>query len=627
MRIPILYQDADLVVVNKPAGIPTHARDTADPYPADALRIVQAQAGLAYLGMHQRLDAETSGVLLFSARREANRALAAAFEGREIHKVYLALVWGRPPQFAGIIDAPIVREHGERYRVAAAGDPRGLAARTRYRVLEPGPEARDEGAAIRGQESGARAQGTEVTGHALRSMLHAPRSTVYTDNSATYTLLELIPETGRPHQIRVHLAHLGCPVVGDPLYGPADRPASRLCLHAYQLTIPHPATGQPMTFTAPPPDRWAPAPPTPLPHKQGGDERPYPARQAANRRPFPARAGGGGEVIRREAAWREVIRLAIARRAPLAADPDTTIYRLVNAAGDGLPGLTVDRYGDALVASVYDEEPGGLSKQPILRELVQAAGARAIYVKYRPQQASRVTEAEMAQLAPPRPVFGPDLAEFVAHEDGLSYVIRPGAGLSVGLFPDMREGRGRVRAWAAGRRVLNTFAYTCGFGAAALAGGAARVLNLDLSKPVLAWGQENYRTNGFEPDPHDFVYGDVFDWLARLAKRGDQFDLVILDPPGFSRTKTRRFSAAQDYGALATLAARVTAADGLILACCNVAELPWRAFREQVVAGVAAAGRTAAVAGVYHEPAVDFPVALGNEPYLKLLLAQLGGQP
>ena len=116
----------------------------------------------------------------------------------------------------------------------------------------------------------------------------------------------------------------------------------------------------------------------------------------------------------------------------------------------------------------------------------------------------------------------------------------------------------------------------------------------------------------------------MFDWLARLAKRGDRFDLVILDPPGFSRTKSRRFSAEQDYGELAALAARVTAADGRLLACCNVAELPWRGFRDRVLAGVAAAGRTARVAGVYHEPAVDFPVARGEQPYLKMVLLEVG---
>ena len=106
-------------------------------------------------------------------------------------------------------------------------------------------------------------------------------------------------------------------------------------------------------------------------------------------------------------------------------------------------------------------------------------------------------------------------------------------------------------------------------------------------------------------------------------KRDERFDLVILDPPGFSRTKSRTFSAARDYGDLAGLAARVIAADGLLLACCNVAELPWRAFRERVLAGVASSNRAAEVVGVYHEPALDFPAPMRGEPYLKMLAARL----
>ena len=137
--------------------------------------------------------------------------------------------------------------------------------------------------------------------------------------------------------------------------------------------------------------------------------------------------------------------------------------------------------------------------------------------------------------------------------------------------------------------MLNCFAYTCGFGVAASAGGASRVLNLDLSKAILERGQANYRANSLAPDPHDFVYGDVFDWLARLARRHELFDLVVIDPPSFSKTKTRRFSAAQDYGRLAALAGAIAAPDGVLVACCNLAGWPWRAFRESVLSGAGGA--------------------------------------
>jgi 23S rRNA (cytosine1962-C5)-methyltransferase len=604
MRVPILYQDEDIVVVDKPAGLPTHAAEPGDPYHGDALRIVQGQLGLRYLGMHQRLDAETSGVLLFAARREANAPLAAAFAGHAVHKTYLALVCGRPEKHTGTIDAPIAREHGDRYRVARQGEAQAQSAVTHYRLLE-------------------------------------------TDPTGRYSLLEVHPETGRSHQIRVHLAFIGVPVVGDALYAPGRRgssprpsgptgasaghvhsPAPRLGLHAYRLALPHPRTGQSVTFTAPPPPLFT---------------------RVAMGLPELKLAAATLHVLElggKEAGLSALIDLAVGRRAPLAADSGTTIYRLINGAADGLAGMTADRYGDALVVNVYDNQKEGWgengrapgdNERPIsvtsvraalpaivLDTLATAAGARSIYVKYRPRQASRVGDAELAELAPSIPIIGPALGECVAYEEGLAYLVRPGEGWNPGLFPDMREMRARVRAWASGRTVLNCFAYTCGFGLAATAGGAAHVLNLDLSKPALARGQANYQANGFAFDPHDFVYGDALDWLNRLARRGEKFQLVILDPPGFARTKTRRFSAEHDYGELAALAAGVTAPDGMIVACSNVAELSWRTFRDRVLAGLSSAGLTFDVAGVFHAPPLDYPTPTGREGHLKILVARVG---
>src|SRR5205823_14980118 len=186
-------------------------------------------------------------------------------------------------------------------------------------------------------------------------------------------------------------------------------------------------------------------------------------------------------------------------------------YRLLNGVGDGLPGITADRYGEVVMVNVYDL--GSASADALVAALAGATGVRAVYVKRRPRSATRLSAAQVADLAPATPAWGPAVDEIVVREHGLHFLIRPGAGLSTGLFLDMRETRARVRGLAEGRTVLNLFAYTCAFGVAAALGGAARVLNVDVARPALEWGQQNYRLNGLSADPYDFVYGDAFDWL------------------------------------------------------------------------------------------------------------------
>ena len=313
---------------------------------------------------------------------------------------------------------------------------------------------------------------------------------------------------------------------------------------------------------------------------------------------------------------------AVERRAALARNAHTNAYRLINRAGDGLPDLAVDRYADSLVAHLYTA--GRPAKPPIepLAALAERVGAGSVYLKYRPAQASILSPAERDSLAPTEPLLGVRVAEAAVVENGLKFAIRPGEGLSVGLFLDMREMRGWVRRQAKGKTVLNCFAYTCGFGVAAAAAGAARTVNVDVSRRYLDWGERNYALNGLSVDRPDFIAGDVFDWLKRFGRRGQKFDLVILDPPSYSTTKQTRFSIQNDYARLAALAAPVIAPGGWLVACANTAELSLRAFQTRLRAGLG--NYPARIARVFHEPAIDFPVPVGGQPYLKICAVRFG---
>lgn len=591
MQIPILYQDDDLVVVNKPAGLPTHPDEEGEGG-FDVVSLVRQQLGLGYLGIHHRLDREVSGVLVFAARKEANAGLARAFEGRQVDKEYRAIVLGKLPRVAGEINVPLAPAGPGLWKVAAPGD-KGKPALTHYRVEQTGP-------------------------------------------NGSYSLVRLKLETGRTHQLRLHLAHLGHPIIGDPLYGPAKNNASarerrpgghpaaqksptvatfpRLLLHAARLAFNHPISGQPVSFEAPLPPVYRealagqPLPGLELVEKLAGNN--LSGLKAADRAGLAA-----------------LLAMAYERRAPLSADPtqETTGYRLVNGAGDGLPGITLDRYGETLVLNCYDAqlEPGHPALELLVEEIGKIWPDLPVYGKFRPRQASNLAQTgEM--VAPALPLRGADRPEVVSRENGLTYLIRPGDGLSPGLFLDMREVRARLAAFVKAKTVLNCFAFTGAFGLVAANHGAQRAVNLDAGQKVLDWAKQNYQLNGLTPDDYDFITGDVFDWLGRFNRRGQKFEVVILDPPSFSTVKKTRWAAEKDYGELAALAARSVASGGLLVACTNHAGLPRRNFRQMVTAALDAAGRPFEVLGYYHEPELDFPRPAGTEGYLKVLFLRLG---
>ncbi|HEX2911908.1 MAG TPA: pseudouridine synthase [Chloroflexia bacterium] len=597
MYIPIIYQDEDIVVVNKPAGLPTHP-DEESAGNFDVVSLVQRQLKQDYLGVHHRLDREVSGLLVFARRKEANAGLARSFEGRQVEKEYLAVVWGRPPQRAGVNNSPLIESGQGLWKVARPGEKGSKPATTRYRVER------------------------EIAGG--------------------YSLLRLGLETGRTHQLRLHLAQSGCPIVGDYIYGkngvaslparpqktnnsgssaralPAGDGFPRLLLHAARLAFTHPVTGKPLSFDADLPATFL----------KAHSGQMLPEIELAG----SLRAASVSQLKPKDkAGLAGLLALAAERRAPLTDDPVqlTTAYRLVNGAGDALPGITLDRFGSTLILSCYDEalEQGHPALKLVVEEITRLWPDWSVYGRFRPRQLSNLYKtgagSELREVAPELPLARQPRPEVNIVENGLSYVIKPAEGISPGLFLDMREVRARLANRVEGKTLLNCFSYTCAFGLVAAVNGAKRALNLDAGRKVLDWGKQNYLANNLTPDDYDFVEGDVFDWLNRFARREQRFDIVVLDPPSYSTVKKKRWSAEKNYAELTTLAAKVTAPGGLVLACTNLAGLSRRSFRQMAITGVEAAGRKAQVEAYYHEPALDFPTAGNSEGYLKVLVLKL----
>jgi 23S rRNA (cytosine1962-C5)-methyltransferase len=262
------------------------------------------------------------------------------------------------------------------------------------------------------------------------------------------------------------------------------------------------------------------------------------------------------------------IETAIARRSALRM-PGTDVCRLVNGAGDGLDGIVIDDFAGRWLISI--KEGGTAPKLP------GGLGYRALYAK----------TLSKGEKASPAHLGGEEVKErFPVQEDDLSYWIDFQGGYSQGLFLDQRLNRSRLRQLCSGKTVLNTFAYTCSFGVAAVSAGAT-VVNLDLSRNYLDWGQENYRLNGLQPEESDFIYGDVFDWLTRFAKRGRRFDVVVLDPPTFSRSRTSGvFRAEEDYSTLLDRTLRVIEPGGVLLCCLNTVQVSGCQFKNILLNGL-----------------------------------------
>jgi 23S rRNA pseudouridine1911/1915/1917 synthase len=210
MPLSIVYEDSDLLVVDKPAGLTVHP---APGHPSHTLinailshvpRLPEAD-DLQRPGVVHRLDKDASGLMVVAKNKEAQLNLASQFKARSVVKAYLVLVKGHLTPDDGVIEAPIGRDPCNRKRMAVAAQGEGREARTDYHVLR---------------------------------------------RIGDYTLLEVRPETGRTHQIRVHLSAIGYPVFGDRVYGARSEKLPRLFLHACRLGFRLPSSGEYREFTS-----------------------------------------------------------------------------------------------------------------------------------------------------------------------------------------------------------------------------------------------------------------------------------------------------------------------------------------------------------------------------------------
>jgi 23S rRNA (cytosine1962-C5)-methyltransferase len=499
----IVFEDEHLLLVNKPAGWNTHAPAT---FAGEGLHewLRNRHPRWSTLSIIHRLDKETSGLMVLGKTAAANRSLTRQFEERGVEKKYILLT-DRTLNFQTLRARSALVRVGAKYvsRPPHAGAP--LA------------------------------------------------ETLFTKAGAT---IEAVPLTGRTHQIRVHAAEHGFPILGDTLYGGA--PAARLCLHAAELRFEHPATSQPLSFSAPP--------------DFAADSR-------------------------------------LALRAAIIDPVLTNAFRLIHGAADGWPGLYLDRLGEDLLA----QTAGELTVPQ--RKFIGQIPARTVYHQ-------RVQRQGRTQ---PRRLWGaPATNEILVLENGLQFLLRLDEGGSIGLFLDQRDNRRRLLdhyvapgfELPSAPTVLNAFAYTCGFSVAAAAGGA-HVTSLDLSKNYLAWGRKNFELNALAPSRHEVIFGDAFDWFRRLAKKKKVFDLVILDPPTFSRSRESGvFQAETHYGALVDAALPLLKPGGTLLASTNAASFAPEDFIEAVTGSIRRAGRHIVLRHYAPQPP-DFPIDRAEPAYLK----------
>jgi len=268
------------------------------------------------------------------------------------------------------------------------------------------------------------------------------------------------------------------------------------------------------------------------------------------------------------------IKQAVSFRASFYEDKHTTCFRVLNGAGDGVGGLSIDYFEGYYLLTWYSVGIYAF-KQEIVDALKASVSFKGIYQKKR-------FDTKGAYLADEDDFIEGEKAPepLIVKENGAKFAIYLDDGAMVGVFLDQREVRKRIRdTYARGKTLLNTFSYTGAFSVFGALGGASKTTSVDLANRSRAKTREHFEINHIDADTQNIVVEDVFHYFKYALRKKMLFDVVVVDPPSFARSKKHTFSAAKDYTKLLKEVIQITQKGGVIVASTNSANFDMKTFK------------------------------------------------
>lgn len=313
------------------------------------------------------------------------------------------------------------------------------------------------------------------------------------------------------------------------------------------------------------------------------------------------------------------LKAAIAERTNFYDNPDTTAFRVFNGEGDGFGGLSIDYYNGFYLVSWYSEGVYSF-KDEVIAALQNVADCKGIYQKKRFDTKGQYIE-EDDFVAGERGEF-----PLIVKENGVNFAVYLNDGAMTGIFLDQRDVRNAIKErYAQGKTMLNTFSYTGAFSVAAALGGAMKTTSVDLAKRSNSKTIEQFSVNAIDYESQDILVMDVFNYFKYAKRKEMKFDLVVLDPPSFARSKKYTFSTSKDYTNLMREAIAITEEDGIIVASTNSASFGMKKFKGFIEKAFIEEGKKYKIVEEFSLPQ-DFRVRkeFKEGDYLKVLFVQLG---